>query len=45
MKNAIFTGCATALCTPFFERENLTKEYNNVFEKKYRMMKAKKYGC
>lgn len=34
MKNTIFTGCATALCTPFFERKNLTKEYNDVFQKK-----------
>ena len=42
MKNAIFTGCATALCTPFFERENLTKEYNNVFEKKVQNDEGKK---
>lgn len=42
MKNAIFTGCATALCTPFFERENLAKEYNNVFEKKVQNDEGKK---
>lgn len=42
MKNTIFMGCATALCTPFFEKEELTNEYNNFFEKKVQNNEDKK---
>lgn len=30
MKNAIFTGCATAICTPFMKFNTVDKQENNI---------------